>query len=151
MASAWFQDNWPTGDRDDGLAARRLDAGELSAWQDPFVGSGSAPADDARDDIGFGGSGEALLRPMPEPEEPPGTTPAGLPKRRPRSNLIPGSSGPIDPPAAIPARSAEQVRGRLASYQQGVRQGRENRDRQAAEAGAPGNRHTTDNYREESP
>ena len=30
-------------------------------------------------------------------------------------------------PASVPTRSAEQVRGRLASYQQGVRQGRQNR------------------------
>jgi hypothetical protein len=29
----------------------------------------------------------------------------------------------------VPTRSAEQVRGRLASYQQGVRQGRQNRHR----------------------
>ena len=57
-------------------------------------------------------------------------TPAGLPKRRPRARLVPGSAGSavLAPPAA-PSRNAESVRGRLASYQQGVRMGRENRQR----------------------
>jgi hypothetical protein len=56
-------------------------------------------------------------------------TTAGLPKRRPRARLIPGSAGSavLAAPASSPARSAENIRGRLASYQQGVRQGREQR------------------------
>jgi hypothetical protein len=68
---------------------------------------------------------------MSESEEQAGTTSAGLPKRRPRSNLIPNQGRPAEQPVGIPARSAEQVRGRLASYQQGVRQGRESRVRRA--------------------
>ena len=52
-------------------------------------------------------------------------TAAGLPKRRPRARLIPGSAGSaVLAPAVTAARSAESIRGRLASYQQGVRQGR---------------------------
>jgi signal transduction histidine kinase len=53
-------------------------------------------------------------------------TAAGLPKRRPRARLVPGSAGSsvLAPPAGS-TRSAESIRGRLASYQQGVRQGRE--------------------------
>jgi hypothetical protein len=53
-------------------------------------------------------------------------TAAGLPKRRPRARLVPGSAGSaVLAATASPTRSAESVRGRLASYQQGVRQGRE--------------------------
>jgi signal transduction histidine kinase len=57
-------------------------------------------------------------------------TAAGLPKRRPRARLVPGSAGSsvLAPPAGS-TRSAESIRGRLASYQQGVRQGRESRMR----------------------
>jgi hypothetical protein len=57
-------------------------------------------------------------------------TAAGLPKRRPRARLVPGSAGSsvLAPPAGT-TRSAESIRGRLASYQQGVRQGRESRVR----------------------
>jgi hypothetical protein len=54
-----------------------------------------------------------------------GTTLAGLPKRVPRANLVPGGVGgaAIAAPAA-PARSAAQARERLASFQRGVREGR---------------------------
>ncbi|MDF3049004.1 MAG: hypothetical protein K0R87_642 [Pseudonocardia sp.] len=53
-------------------------------------------------------------------------TAAGLPKRRPRARLVPGSAGSavLAAPAGS-SRSAETTRARLASYQQGVRQGRE--------------------------
>lgn len=62
-------------------------------------------------------------------------TAAGLPKRRPRARLIPGSAGSaVLAPPVSPARNAESVRGRLASYQQGVRQGRESRSRNDASA-----------------
>jgi signal transduction histidine kinase/outer membrane murein-binding lipoprotein Lpp len=56
------------------------------------------------------------------------TTSAGLPRRVPRANLVPGSVG--DPTATSndtsgePSRSAEEVRSRLASFQRGVRQAR---------------------------
>jgi hypothetical protein len=63
-----------------------------------------------------------------EAEPPDELTAAGLPKRRPRARLIPGSAGSaVLAPAVTAARSAESIRGRLASYQQGVRQGRETR------------------------
>ncbi|MFC5948747.1 nitrate- and nitrite sensing domain-containing protein [Pseudonocardia lutea] len=65
------------------------------------------------------------------------TTEAGLPKRRPRARLVPGSaagSAVLAPPSG-PARNAEAIRGRLASYQQGVRQGRESRLRRQSAAG----------------
>ncbi|MGH3612908.1 MAG: nitrate- and nitrite sensing domain-containing protein [Pseudonocardia sp.] len=72
-------------------------------------------------------------------------TPAGLPKRRPRARLVPGAAGATTaegaagttaaPPAA-PIRTAETIRGRLSSYQDGIRQGRENRLRREAAAAA---------------
>ncbi|MEV6867130.1 nitrate- and nitrite sensing domain-containing protein [Streptosporangium subroseum] len=55
-----------------------------------------------------------------------GTTGAGLPKRVPKANLVPGSASaaPAAPAAPMPPISAERVRSRLSSFQQGVRQGR---------------------------
>jgi signal transduction histidine kinase len=54
------------------------------------------------------------------------TTQAGLPKRVPRANLVPGSvgSGGGETEAQAPARSADVVRSRMASFQRGVREGR---------------------------
>jgi signal transduction histidine kinase len=52
-------------------------------------------------------------------------TTAGLPKRVPRANLVPGSvGGGDDSEAAPPARSAETIRNRMASFQRGVREAR---------------------------
>jgi hypothetical protein len=66
------------------------------------------------------------------------TTQAGLPRRVPRANLVPGSvgsgapgapdghpgPGSHDAAAEAPARSADVVRSRMASFQRGVREGR---------------------------
>jgi hypothetical protein len=51
-----------------------------------------------------------------------GTTVAGLPKRVPRANLIPGTAAESTAPA--PARSAAATRDRFASLQRGMREGR---------------------------
>jgi signal transduction histidine kinase len=65
-----------------------------------------------------------------------GLTQKGLPKRVPRSNLVPGSAGGSGAakaaPPPIPPRSADAVRGRLSSFHQGLRQGRD-----AASSGEP--------------
>jgi signal transduction histidine kinase len=58
-----------------------------------------------------------------------GLTQKGLPKRVPKSNLVPGSAGgngaaKATPPSIAP-RSAEDVRGRLSSFHRGLRQGRD--------------------------
>ena len=54
-----------------------------------------------------------------------GTTTAGLPKRVPQANLVPGTAPPESAaPAPLPARSAAATRERFASFQRGVRQGR---------------------------
>ncbi|MER7083864.1 hypothetical protein, partial [Saccharopolyspora kobensis] len=67
---------------------------------------------------------EALLQ-SPEVQE---TTAAGLPKRVPKTNLLPGSVTPrsSQAPRRKPAapRSADAVRGRMANFQQGVKRGR---------------------------
>jgi hypothetical protein len=74
-------------------------------------------------------------------------TTAGLPKRRPRARLVPGSAAgsAVLASSSAPSRSAEVIRGRLASYQQGVRQGRESRlRRQAGPPPAGGPARTTE-------
>jgi signal transduction histidine kinase len=55
-----------------------------------------------------------------------GTTTAGLPKRVPQANLVPGavSSEQSTPPPVVPARSAAATRDRFASFQRGIREGR---------------------------
>ncbi len=52
-----------------------------------------------------------------------GTTSAGLPKRVPQANLVPGTASP-EPIAPVPARSASATRDRFASFQRGIREGR---------------------------
>jgi signal transduction histidine kinase len=52
-----------------------------------------------------------------------GTTGAGLPKRVPQANLVPGTATP-EPTASAPARSASATRDRFASFQRGIREGR---------------------------
>jgi hypothetical protein len=57
-----------------------------------------------------------------------GLTPKGLPKRVPKSNLVPGSAGGNGAAKAAPPlapRSAEEVRGKLSSFHRGLRQGRD--------------------------
>jgi hypothetical protein len=54
-----------------------------------------------------------------------GITVAGLPKRVPQANLVPGGvGGGISPTSPAPTRSAAQTRERLANFQRGVREGR---------------------------
>jgi signal transduction histidine kinase len=54
-----------------------------------------------------------------------GTTVAGLPRRVPQANLVPGGvSGGTSPASPAQSRSAAQTRERLASFQRGVREGR---------------------------
>jgi hypothetical protein len=70
---------------------------------------------------------QALLDSTPERQ-----TNVGLPKRVPKAHLVPGSAAPrhaataAESPAAppLPPRSADAVRGRMSSFQEGVRRGR---------------------------
>ncbi|MFC4854281.1 nitrate- and nitrite sensing domain-containing protein [Actinophytocola glycyrrhizae] len=72
---------------------------------------------------------QALL----EDKAPDTTTNAGLPKRVPKQHLVPGSAAPRHeakeqtgemPGQPLPPRTADAVRGRMSSFQQGVRRGR---------------------------
>ncbi|GGO15517.1 hypothetical protein GCM10010116_31270 [Microbispora rosea subsp. aerata] len=99
VESAWFR--------------RTSDADTGSDWQ-------QTPAVDA----GWQAAAAATERPASD-----GTTRSGLPKRVPKANLVPGSAGspstapaPSAPPQ--PLLSPDRARSRLASLQQGLRQGR---------------------------
>ncbi len=81
-----------------------------------------------------GDDGWLLAQQLLEDDTPDTTTTAGLPKRVPKAHLVPGSAAPrheakdgegdaqAGPP--LPPRSADAVRGRMSSFQQGVRRGR---------------------------
>ncbi len=79
------------------------DAGSDDTW--------SSPADE--------GWRAAEIVPAPSSA---GLTPAGLPKRVPQANLVPGSASSSQPEG--PARSAAATRERFASFQRGVREAR---------------------------
>jgi signal transduction histidine kinase len=53
-----------------------------------------------------------------------GKTRAGLPRRVPKANLVPGGVTQSAGPAPAPPRSASQTRERLANFQRGIRQAR---------------------------
>jgi len=64
-------------------------------------------------------------------KEPDGVTEAGLPKRVPKSQLVPGSAAPrpmavpaASAPPAMPRRSPDALRARMSTYQHGVSLGR---------------------------
>jgi hypothetical protein len=62
----------------------------------------------------------AAAHPVPQ-----GTTRAGLPKRVPQGQLVPGSVADATAPLQAPRRSPEDSRGLLSSYQRGLQRGRE--------------------------
>ncbi|HEX4705033.1 MAG TPA: nitrate- and nitrite sensing domain-containing protein, partial [Pseudonocardiaceae bacterium] len=116
------------------------DAGPLTGHNGAANGSSYAESNGAGDawqtpaDEGWQRA-EALLAPVSE------TTTAGLPKRVPKAHLVPGSAAPRSessgPPAgggrgrqatsappSLPPRTADAVRGRMSSFQQGLRRGR---------------------------
>ena len=141
IASAWFASDrpvpvdWELGERpDDDLApasapvpaappAGSIRAGLLDGPDLPVAVPATDPNGQAFATVADEGWRAASGAAAERPDE---LTAAGLPKRRPRARLVPGSAGSAVLAApASPTRSAESVRGRLASYQQGVRQGRE--------------------------
>jgi hypothetical protein len=65
------------------------------------------------------------------------STKAGLPRRTPNANLIPGAI-PGSQPAEVPSRSAADVRDRLAGFQRGVTEGRAAASEAAKPAGDDG-------------
>jgi hypothetical protein len=69
----------------------------------------SSPGDD-----GWRVAAEAVLTPASS-----GTTTAGLPRRTPQANLVPGSAGAREPRQARPTEPPEAARSRLAGFQRG--------------------------------
>lgn len=106
-------------------------------------GNGHAPASqvEAPEPMSWtspGDDGWLAARALLDEKTPDTTTGAGLPKRVPKAHLVPGSAaprheaketrpgndtGPTAPPP-LPPRTADAVRGRMSSFQQGVRRGR---------------------------
>ncbi|HZB51957.1 MAG TPA: hypothetical protein VE547_22915, partial [Mycobacteriales bacterium] len=87
---------------------------------EPAGAAGRAPWDSPADD------GWRAAARLTEPTTA-GTTTAGLPRRKPQALIMPGAVGNADGPAygnGAANRSADDVRGRLSSYREGVRRGR---------------------------
>ncbi|WP_460956744.1 sensor histidine kinase [Parasphingorhabdus pacifica] len=115
--------------RDTGLP-RRARRGQA---EEPFAesGTGEPASESALSDPGWGSAdvgwqaAEALVEQTKQAQE---TTSAGLPKRVPKSNLVPGSAASQAAPQAASKsaapRSANAVRGRMSNFQQGIRRGR---------------------------
>ncbi|GAA2399011.1 nitrate- and nitrite sensing domain-containing protein [Nonomuraea africana] len=90
-----------------------------SAWFDK--GDESASWGSSRADAGWSAA-EAVREPVKD-----GSTAAGLPKRVPKANLVPGSADTSAPKgvAPMPEISPERVRNRFSSFQQGLRAARD--------------------------
>jgi signal transduction histidine kinase len=93
----------------------RQSVGRPSAQEEPAGNGWSSPADEGWR------AAEVVHAPSSA-----GVTPAGLPKRVPQANLVPGAAGAAAAasPALAPGRSAAATRDRFASFQRGARQGR---------------------------
>ncbi|MEV0825620.1 sensor histidine kinase [Nonomuraea rubra] len=93
-----------------------------SAWFDHNAAEANATWSSANADAGWSRA-EAVREPVRD-----GATAAGLPKRVPKANLVPGSADTVSAPkgvAPMPAVSPERVRSRLSSFQQGFRAARD--------------------------
>jgi signal transduction histidine kinase len=99
----------------------------------PAAPAPAAPAPAAAQDWGGADEGwrAAQALAMPVSTE---FTSVGLPKRQPRALLVPGAAGEAEQGSA-PVRTAESVRGRLSSYQQGIREARQARRNLEQQAG----------------
>ncbi|MEN3536266.1 nitrate- and nitrite sensing domain-containing protein [Microbispora sp. ZYX-F-249] len=136
VESAWFRRPSDTGPQ--AAPAARSGAGEDEEKAGESTGEiarvpGSAPAPgpaDPQDERpgGWRSRADSGFQAAASARDPllGGVTAAGLPKRTPKANLVPGSVGAEGPAAAAPRPpvSAEAVRNRLSSFQQGVRRGR---------------------------
>ncbi|MFI6453052.1 nitrate- and nitrite sensing domain-containing protein [Streptosporangium amethystogenes] len=91
----------------------------------PSVGAEAERSATADDPDGWNTPSDAGWRAAQAVSDPTlgGITAAGLPKRTPRANLVPGTAAPT-PSSPTPSVSPDRVRNRLTSFQQGVRRGR---------------------------
>jgi len=128
VASAWFRESKPVPVPWSQTPEEREVASSVPGGYERAAEEPQAPVGPAADAWGFADAGwqaaEALAHPAGGE-----VTPAGLPRRQPQAQLVPGAADSADSAApaatAEPVRSAEAVRGRLASYQRGVREGRQ--------------------------
>lgn len=138
IASAWFRASRPVPVSWTAAETGESRQAQASAEVGKAGGSGQPDADAATTDEGFAGPADDGWRSAQRTAAAPGSeelTMAGLPKRRPRARLVPGSAGSAVLVApSVSSRNADAIRGRLASYQQGVRQARESRLRQLAQS-----------------
>ncbi len=134
VESDWFRRGRPTASPTASTAASAAPS-RAGADQPPAASSPAAPAP---------GNGNGARAASPEPVSwtspadagwqaaevafapvTAGTTVAGLPKRVPKANLVPGAAGPSPLSHTLPpVRTAAQTRDRFASFQQGVRKAR---------------------------
>ncbi len=116
VESDWFRRGRPPAEPPvgPGNGVQALSQGVQAPAQVP--GAGSEPGWSSPGDEGWRAAAAAVVPASA------GTTVAGLPRRVPRANLIPGSAA--EPAAAAPVRSAAATRDRFASLQRGVRQAR---------------------------
>jgi signal transduction histidine kinase len=96
-----------------------------SRW---FGAGRTLPGQPAATGSGWGSSADEGWRTAQTAEAPTsaGSTAAGLPRRMPAANLIPGAipATPATQPLAAPTRSAAEARDRMAGFQRGVSEGR---------------------------
>ncbi|MFI6480108.1 nitrate- and nitrite sensing domain-containing protein [Nonomuraea sp. NPDC050663] len=126
VESAWFRRPDATSD-----SQRPATPAAAAASAGPEAQSSPAPAVPSGEDA-WRTAADAGWRAAQAASDPSlgGITQAGLPRRTPKANLVPGtvsqSAQPQQPqPAApVPPPSADRVRSRLSSFQQGVRRGR---------------------------
>ncbi|MGH3864833.1 MAG: nitrate- and nitrite sensing domain-containing protein [Pseudonocardiaceae bacterium] len=111
----------PSSDSRTGDAGRPRSSGQPVPALEVTTPAGSSAQDWGAADEGWRAA-QALA--MPVSAE---VTAMGLPRRQPRALLVPGAVGGAGPAASAPVRSAESIRGRLSSYQQGIREGRQAR------------------------
>ncbi|HYB18477.1 MAG TPA: nitrate- and nitrite sensing domain-containing protein [Streptosporangiaceae bacterium] len=113
LESDWFRRSGKTHSTTRSQGAQGAQGGQDGQAAQPSAPSWTSPADEgwrAAEVVAAPAAGE--------------TTQAGLPRRVPRANLVPGSVGGSEAEAEAPARSADAVRTRMASFQRGVREGR---------------------------
>jgi signal transduction histidine kinase len=136
VLSAWFQVPTDGGKGPDGKAS---DTNGAKAAEEPQDATGAVPTPRAEDeepatestptngwhsagDDGWAAASTLLAK------EPDTVTEAGLPKRVPKSQLVPGSAPRTRPAAsaapAMPRRSPDALRNRMSTYQHGVSLGR---------------------------
>ncbi|MEV4325864.1 hypothetical protein AB0J37_26865, partial [Microbispora rosea] len=144
VESAWFRRPSDTGPQAAPMARTGADAGKPGETADekpgertgeiarvprsaPAPGPVAAPQAQGGNPAGWRSRADSGFQAAASARDPllGGVTAAGLPKRTPKANLVPGSVGADSPPAAPrPPVSADAVRSRLSSFQQGVRRGR---------------------------